>query len=290
MDKDFIKRMEGIARAAGEGLTTKAEVAQVLKMLVDTFSELFSGVGKQVDDIDAAYKAADKKLDERIDGVETVHENDIAAVRAEIKTIALTPGDPGKDSDPEDVKRRVLAEIEVPAPIPGSPDTAGQVRDKLETLKGDERLDAKAISGLEDVIRQLLPKRDNGVRVIGGRAGIQMYIDGAKVGLVQYLNLLAGSGITFDYLNKNGVLTLTVNSTGGTPAQWYLGEQITLDVDAMTFHLLHAPTAKLEVLLDRQPQIMGLDITGTIDGANKDFAFTSPVDSSLLADIYANYL
>lgn len=37
----------------------------------------------------------------------------------------------------------------------GSPDTPVQVRDKLETLTGDERLDAKAIRGLEDEIEKL---------------------------------------------------------------------------------------------------------------------------------------
>jgi len=38
----------------------------------------------------------------------------------------------------------------IPEPIPGSPDMADDIRNKLELLQGDERLDASAIKGLKD--------------------------------------------------------------------------------------------------------------------------------------------
>ena len=38
---------------------------------------------------------------------------------------------------------------------PGSPDTPGQVRSKLESLKGEDRLDIKAIRGVEEAIREV---------------------------------------------------------------------------------------------------------------------------------------
>jgi len=38
---------------------------------------------------------------------------------------------------------------------PGSPDTAGQIRDKLETLKNEDRVDVSAIRGLDELVKEL---------------------------------------------------------------------------------------------------------------------------------------
>lgn len=40
----------------------------------------------------------------------------------------------------------------------GSPDSAQQVRDKLESLEGDERLDKSAVKGLEEELEKLKKK------------------------------------------------------------------------------------------------------------------------------------
>ncbi len=48
----------------------------------------------------------------------------------------------------------------------GSPDTPPQVRDKLETLQGNERLDASAIKGLPDYFK--LAKRKGKDMLVGG--------------------------------------------------------------------------------------------------------------------------
>ena len=70
---------------------------------------------------------------------------------------------------------------------------------------------------------------------------------------------------------------------------WHVGEQITLAGNKMTFTLTFAPSSVINLTVSRQPQINGLDYTGTINGVNKTFVFTSPVDSSLLTSIYADY-
>lgn len=292
---DPFSRFERLAEVANEGLATSTEVTAIAVQIIQAVQQAISGFLDQLTAVgDKAQKGIDG-LDTRVNTIEDELGRIPGEIRQEIEDkIAAVEllegpkGDQGDAADDEVIARRVYEMM--PPPKQGSPDTGIQVRDKLESLKPGQRLDAEFIDGLKELISKLLPKDNGGVRVIGGRAGIQMYIDGVKVGLVQTLNLLAGTGITFSSLNKNGVLTLTVNSSGAAAGTWYLGEQITLDVDAVTFHLLHAPTAKLEVLLDRQPQIMGVDISGTIDGVNKDFAFTSAVDPSLFALIYANYL
>lgn len=51
--------------------------------------------------------------------------------------------------------------------LDGSPDTPAQVRDKLETLKDDERLDKSAIKGLERIISQ--PDLDRAISILDQR-------------------------------------------------------------------------------------------------------------------------
>lgn len=282
MTEDKLSRLEALAKVANEGFATTKEVAQVVATIITVMRNSLKDILSKIADVQKSVDNGDKELSDRVDVVETTIIRERKEIDAAIQNIALTPGPKGENGN----------DSIVPGPKgedgdDGSPDTPIQVRDKLESLAGNQRLDASAVKGLEDLFKA----EPKGIeRWIGGRAGIQVYIEGVKVGLVQYLNLLAGTGITLGYVNKNGVLTLTISSSGGSGGTWYLGEQITLQGDGVTFTLAHAPTAKLEVLLDRQPQIMGVDISGTIDGTNKTFAFTSAPDPSLSNLIYANYL
>lgn len=285
---ETLARLDALIRAANIRVISPAEVAQAFAALVAVVKEMLDATNTGVAEAKKAILEHLAKTDNRVDGVIEEATRVEGELREAIKNIELTPGKDGDDADEEAIFARLKAEI--PAPLAGSPDTGDQIVAKLEDQPKKKRLHATALQGLEDLIKSLIPEAEKPtVRVIGGRAGIQMYIDGEKIGLVQTLNLLAGSGVSFSHVNKNGVLTLTVDSTAGPVAPWYLGEQITLDPDKETFTLAHAPTAKLEVLLDRQPQIMGVDITGTIDGVNQTFAFTSAVDDSLLTLVYANY-
>ena len=52
----------------------------------------------------------------------------------------------------------------------GSPDTPEQVRDKLSSLRGENRLDANAIKGLEDMLKDLEGKINQAPKMIIGGA------------------------------------------------------------------------------------------------------------------------
>lgn len=75
----------------------------------------------------------------------------------------------GKDADEarviESAKRAVLGEITLPEVKEMVLDTPEQLRDKLESLIGDERLRIDAIDGLEDVLSELRKERKV---VVGG--------------------------------------------------------------------------------------------------------------------------
>src|SRR5665213_2134392 len=77
------------------------------------------------------------------------------------------------------------------------------------------------------------------------------------------------------------------SSGGGT---WYQSEAVTLGGDSKTFTLAHAPTSVIYLLGGHQPQIYGVDFTGTINGSNATFVYATAVDPSIATDQYATYL
>lgn len=91
-------------------------------------------------------------------------------------------------------------------------ETPVQLRDKLETLKEEERLDKSAIRGIDDLEKQI--KEAKNVRIVGGRSPLQLYVDGTKRGAAQYLNLIAGTGITLSYSQASGRNDITITATG----------------------------------------------------------------------------
>lgn len=89
----------------------------------------------------------------------------------------------------------------------GSPDLPEDIKSKLETLKGKDRLSATAIKGFEDLEYRLnnLPNRFP----IGGN-NLEAFLNGSKVGSGSKLNI-TGSGVTA----SNDGSTTTYNFTGG---------------------------------------------------------------------------
>lgn len=292
MPDDKLSRLENLLKVANEGYATTKEVAavavQIISSVRDAVTELFGKIG----DVQKAVDSGDKALNSRVDDVEVSIVRERKEIDAAIREISLTPGEPGKDADPEVVAAMVLRDIELPEPEELEPITPAQIRYMLETLVGRERLDASAIKGIDELVKSLLPEDGGKPTWVGGRTGLQTTVNGKKIGLVQYIDYEAGTNITIVPVFKNGVLTLTVNSTGAAPATWHNSEQITLQGDGKTFALANAPTAVIFLYVDRQPQIYVLDYTGNINGTNKTFVFTTlgTPDPSLASQIYATYL
>lgn len=87
------------------------------------------------------------------------------------------------------------------------------VRDSLELLQGDERLDVSAIKGLDDKITTIESKT---VRWAGGNKAVYLYVDGAKKGLVNTLNIKSGTGVVASYSKVNGLDTITFAASDGS--------------------------------------------------------------------------
>ena len=75
----------------------------------------------------------------------------------------------------------------------GSPDTAEDIRNKLETLEGDERLSASAIKDLDKKFKDIENFVNNyRPRNGGGSGGVEVHSNGVKVGSGAALNFIGG--------------------------------------------------------------------------------------------------
>jgi hypothetical protein len=141
----------------------------------------------------------------------------------------------GKDADENAILERLKGEIKIPTidelkndlPVMGS-----QVRDSLEVLQGDDRLDVSAIKGIEG-----LAGKD--VKFVGGSRGIYLYVNGVKKGLMNTLNLVPGANVSMNYTRANGRNDLTISATGASLS--ILSATGTVDDSNTTFTFISTP-------------------------------------------------
>jgi len=165
-----------------------------------------------------------------------------------------------------------------------------------------ERLDAeitriigKDLTEAESLARDLKKIREDieslyWTRTLNGSNNVQAVLNIYSSGSLIENNVIAlkftggGQSVT---ANPDGSVTISI--PGGGSTTWYQGEQLTLAGDNKTFTLKNAPTSVLFVWGGHQPQIYGVDFTGTINGSNKTFVYTNAQDPSILSDQYATY-
>lgn len=116
-------------------------------------------------------------------------------------------------------------------------ETSESIRNKLETLTGDERLSAKYISGLEDIISKLIAenqKLSGSVTSYQGRGGgnVEVFSSGTKVGSGQGIDF--GSGFTVTHNGSSAQVSIASGSgvTVETPSGTVNGSNKTFTVTA----------------------------------------------------------
>ena len=97
-------------------------------------------------------------------------------------------------------------------------ETSESIRNKLETLNGNDRLSAKYISGLEEIINEYIVKnntQESDKYVSRGGGNVEVFSDGVKVGSGQGINFGTGFTVTHD----GGVATITGGSGSGVTVE-----------------------------------------------------------------------
>ena len=217
----------------------KKEVAKAFNLLIEAITEvraycenLFNeGVSKQkqtsktleeqnkaLDGLTKELKETEKGLKNNLNSTEAELAKKINEVVQMVKTLPQFNPKPleEKIKDVEDKIPTIPKEI-----------TPGEIRDKLEKLKGDDRLDKSAIRGLEDIIKEIndrissIPRGSGGTGRTGGAYTYKLnaLLDGSTksftIPKMREVTAVMGSSFphtfasTDDYTVSGNVLTFT---------------------------------------------------------------------------------
>jgi len=207
-----------------EGLATYEDVRELVdaftEMVRDTKKALSNSQSEHVEatrgalnDLLTRLKAAEKSLDTKAKGSEAATKKELTrvvdTVKKDLRRLrGMIPKMP-KEFDATELHEKLEA-------LEGrmtAPEMAEEIRNKLELLEGDERLDVSAIRGLEELINKAKSEGKT-VSVGGGPRGLYVFIDGVKKGLIQSLNFAAGSGMSIAFSYVNGQPTMSFEATG----------------------------------------------------------------------------
>lgn len=145
---NVLEKLESILNIVDDGLTREEFVQSfeaVLKLIVEAEEKHQQAMNALLDELT---RKVNKKLTEVKDG----KDSEVPGPQGPIGP----RGEPGKDGkDGKDGKSGINGKNGKDGKD-GSPDTPEQVRDKLESLNGDDRLDKSAIKGLDDELEKLV--------------------------------------------------------------------------------------------------------------------------------------
>ncbi len=128
--------------------------------------KIMNRIEKAAKDLKGGNESSTAELTKKIDQLTTKKLGDVDSTlkRAlEAVSLRLSQVRDGKDADEEKVSQSVLERVLEPAVEKIVEEMPEGVRDALESLQGDDRLDVSAIKGLKDLIKEKMP--------IGGGGG-----------------------------------------------------------------------------------------------------------------------
>lgn len=243
MEEKIIK-IERLLNLNHEVFLTPKDMLEVVNLLMEAFTTGTTELSKRIGVIAADVEALDEE-DQNITGALDKVKRDLVLLietakvdwKSELEKEALRierliPTMPDLEPLRDEIRR-----VEGLIPTIPEAEKAGQIRDKLETLEGDERLDIKAIRGLDDYEEIKRLAREKGMTFHGG-GGV-----GAIKGLV------AGEGVQIDNTNPQyPVITASasaLNIYSETPAG-------TIDSSNTDFTTAHAIVTVFSLALNGQ--------------------------------------
>jgi hypothetical protein len=182
----------------------------------------------------------------------------------------------GESVDKAQVVKEVFEMIKLPEQKEIILDGAKEIRDKLESLQGDERLDIEAIKGLKELLAALEAKRGEGRYVAG--PGFQL--------LTKMMDVLISNPANGDILSYDSALLKWKNIPSSSTVTFADGETPggTIDGVNVGFTLAHTPAAgSLKLFVNGQRMSAG-GVDYTLSGTDITLVTAPPSGSILLAD------
>lgn len=94
-------------------------------------------------------------------------------------------------------------------------DSGDEIITKInEVGKDGNKIKSILIEGYDKTIEDIKASSRAG-RMVGGSRGLQLYVDGSKKGIANYVNLIAGTNITLTYSYSNGRNDILIDGSGG---------------------------------------------------------------------------
>lgn len=223
---DNYERLKKLVEVANEDRPSTKEVAKMIKTIIDAINRTKESLSSELElsnkqnrsTVERALKSfteAGDRLEKMVNKNMTKSTSDMNILQKSLEKEIGKVKDMIEEPDFEPLWQK-LGELEGKIPDAQEEINSIQIRNKLESLSDDERLDKSAIRGLDELEKRIRQANPRGISLIGGGRGIQLYVDSEKKGLVQFLDIVPGPGMTITDSVVNGLHTLTFSSSGGS--------------------------------------------------------------------------
>jgi len=205
---DKLKKLEDILQALDRDTVTNEELAQVTGVLIDAIKKsnekMEKGMSSGFQEFKDTLSELSKSIQSKSDSKTVLSKEEVQSLISEVKdlvtrrinAIELMPGDKGDSVQGEPGEN-------------GSPDTAEDIRNKLELLNGEDRLDAKYIKGIVAIDQKRIDDIEKMAKAnsmpitttfINGKRAKNFQFSGAVVtyqGDTAYISITGGGGGTW---------------------------------------------------------------------------------------------
>lgn len=279
----FAKILKESLDLATDGLT-KDDFLEAFQVVYNVVKDIKTTNDKEFDGIHEAFKELSRRIKEEKDTdvkdlqgqvkdmlVSFNGEKTAKWAEVEAKLVTIKNGDdglPGQDADAVAIKNAVLSEIQIPTIEElrnDLPKLSSQIRDALELLQDEERLDASAIRNLPEATRQWTQ---------GVLTATALY----SLADVSVEGILVGQSIKWD-----GIRWIPYTPAGGSSGTSVYGENLTPQGPGTSYTLAHTPQAGT-VRLYRGGAYQQVGVDYTISGATITLTQTTQAGETLLAD------
>jgi hypothetical protein len=173
MEKNLAK-FNRLLSLMDEDTLTKEDFLKAFEGVVKLVKQIEAKHIKAIDDLEDTYKRLEKKIgdnsDQSLTKIKADFERELAKLIAMNDKLTgalvdrmaqLKDGEPGKDADEEKIVEAVKNQIRIPDIMEiekDLPKLGPEIRNALELLQGEERLDKDAIDGLDEELKRLEAK------------------------------------------------------------------------------------------------------------------------------------
>ena|SRR3990167_3332621 len=159
--EEFVKSFEAVVNLI---LKVQKDLQDKNEVAIDSLEKMFEKLALK---LESANKEDITEIKVKIEGALKDQQAGMNLIYDKMKDIRS-----GRDADEEKIVEKVLARIPPPPQFEKvEPETPEQTRNKLEYLKGKERLRIEAIAGLKEAIEELKERKPLGDRILGMGGG-----------------------------------------------------------------------------------------------------------------------